>query len=356
MPRQIFFLFGALLILLGVGCGSNTNQGFTGPAGVFLTSDKGESWVQKSVLPTADGVQSLAGVSVYRLYDDPQDPDAMYWASRNYGLFYTYNNGDTWQHAPAPLNKGFVYSVAIHPQNKCILFATTGFRVYRSTDCSRSWEEVYRDPSSQIRITSLEFHSFEPYELFASKLNGNVLVSKDLGASWAVASDVSGSPVHIESDPFVADRLYMSTRRNGLYRSDDRGRTWESLTSAFSSFAGSKEYRKFIVDRGHEGHLYWVSTYGILRSIDSGDSWEALNLITSPGSAQIYGIAVNPENDLEMYYTAVIGNRTVFYSSQDGGVSWTTESFPSGQLPTILRIHPENPSLLYLGMTIPPEN
>lgn len=342
-------------ILLGFGC-SNQNTGFTGAGGIFLTEDDGVSWTQKAVVPTVDGPQSLAGVSVYRLYDDPQDPDTMYWASRQFGLFYSYNNGNSWTQASAPLNSGIVFSVAVHPKNKCIVIATNGSRVYKSVDCSRSWEEIHREERSGARITSLEFHGFEPYELFMTKVNGDILVSSDIGISWTIASRKSNNIVHIESDPFVADRLYLSTRNAGLYRSEDRGRSWKNMSESISKYAGALEYRRFYIDAGHEGHLYWVSTYGILRSIDSGDTWEPIKLITSPGSAQIYGFSVDPTNELDIYYVATVGSRSIFYSSKDGGVNWTTEQLPSAQVPTILRIHPTNTNQIFLGMTIPPQN
>lgn len=345
----------AAVILLGLGC-SNKNPEFVGAGGMFLTEDNGKTWVQKSIVPTVVGPQSLAGVSVYRIYDDPQDPNTMYWASRDAGLFYTYNNGNSWTQAPAPLNTGIVFSVAVHPKNKCLIMATNGSRVYKSVDCSRSWEEVHREERAPARITSLKFHAFEPYELFMTKENGDVLVSSDIGISWTIAARQARGIVHIESDPFVADRLYISTRSAGLFRSEDRGRTWQDISTGIRAFPGALEYRRFYLDAGQAGHLYWISTYGILRSIDSGDTWQSIDLITSPGSAQIYGFTVNPSNPLDIYYVATIGSRSIFYYSKDGGVNWTTEQLPSAQVPTVLRIHPVNTNQIFLGMTIPPQN
>lgn len=351
---RIFTPVFAVIMLLGIGCGSS-NQGFSGAAGLFVTTDNGETWAPRAIMPTVEGPQSLSGVSVYRLYDDPQDPDAMYWTSRNFGMFYTYNNGLSWTQAPAPLNTGLVYSVAIHPQNKCLIFATNGSRVYKSVDCNRSWEEVHREDRSGARISSLEFHAFDPYELFMTKQNGDILASSDLGISWTIITRSARDIVHIESDPHTAERMYLSTRANGLFRSTDRGRTWTNLSEGFRSFASALEYRRFYIDTGHAGHLYWVSTYGILRSTDSGDTWEALRLLTSPGSAQIYSMVVDPTNPLNIYYVATVGNRSIFYYSKDGGVNWTTESIPSSQVPTVLRMHPTDPNQIFLGFTIPPE-
>lgn len=353
--RKFHYFIGLLgtLVLLGSGC-TGSNNTTAGAAGLFLTTNEGASWESVSVLPTVDGPQSLAGVSVYRTFEDPQDPDALYWASRNYGLFFSYNAGESWQHAPAPLNTGFIYGVAVHPKNKCIIFATNGVSVYKSVDCSRSWVEVHRELRSDTRISSLAFHQFTPYELYMTKTNGDILLSSDQGISWTIASQVDGDIVQLIPDQQEPETLYAATRKNGIYRSDDRGRTWTDVSAGIKEFPSALEYRRFYVDPNQVGHLYWVSTYGILRSTDRGTSWQPLKLITSPGSADIYGFIINPDNNQQMYYTATISGRSVFYSSQDGGVNWQTESLPSGQVPTVLTIHPTERERIYVGFTIPP--
>lgn len=352
---SLFIMLFALVIFVGGGC-SNTANTNLGSAGLFVTGDKGETWESMASLPTPEGVQSIAGVSVYRLYEDPQDVDAIYWASRKFGLFYSYDSGTSWIQSAEPLNKGFVYSIAVHPRNKCILFATNGSRLYKSVDCSRTWDEVHREQRSGARISSLAFHGSEPYELFMTKANGDVLLSSDQGVSWAIASRVGAKIVHIHADDQSSDTLYLTTQRDGLFRSVDRGRTWTDISEGLREYPSSLEYRRFYVDPATDGHLYWVSTYGILESSDSGDTWEPLKLITSPGSADIYGFTINPDQPEEIYYTATINGRSIFYWSADGGVNWQTESLPSGQIPTVLRIHPEDRSQVYVGFTIPEEN
>ena len=349
----IFTLFTAMLLFVGMGCSSSNAD--AGVAGVFMTTDRGQTWQSVSLLPTSEGVQSLNGVSVYRMYGDPQDADAMYWASRSHGLFYSYNAGKTWQQSVAPFNTGFFYSLTVHPKNKCILLGTSGYRVYKSVDCSRSWEEVHREERATARITSLAFHSYDPYEVYMTKANGDVLLSNDQGFGWKVIAREKAELVHVFSDPQAEDILYLTTRKHGLLRSEDRGRTWISLAEGLKEYPSALEYRRFYIDEERAGHLYWISTYGILVSTDRGDSWAPMDLITSPGSADIYGFIINPDNPEEVYYVATINGRSVFYWSQDGGVNWQTESLPSGQLPTVLYMHPEDRSVIYLGFTIPPE-
>ncbi len=115
--RSSFFL-GLLFVLplIGAGCiSTNSNATTTGPAGVFVSVDKGDNWKQSSAMPSLKGVTQLDGVSVYRMFEDPSDPKALYWASRGEGFFYSYDDGASWQHAKAPLNTGIVYSISVDP-------------------------------------------------------------------------------------------------------------------------------------------------------------------------------------------------------------------------------------------------
>ena len=287
---KISFLF-CMVLLVGAGCisFSGGSDKSAGPAGMYVSIDKGESWQQINKFPTSDGVKSLSDTNVYRIVDDPQDPKAMYWLSRAQGLFYTYNDGKAWQQVQGPLERGFIYSLSVHPKNKCTLISTNGEKVYKSEDCSRSWDEIYRESRPDVRVASVAFDPFSPYAIFVLEANGDLLKSDNGGESWRVIHRFKKSSIGIEVDPKEQDLLYVTTKTSGLYRSIDGGETWESLKKPLSKFSKGLSYRRFLVHPTEVGGLYWISTYGILVSDDYGDSWGAMNLITPPGTAQIYG-------------------------------------------------------------------
>ena len=353
-----FFLL-AMFLLVGQGCiGSSTGADgvkTTGPAGMYITTDKGEHWQPIVSYPTAEGVQNLSGASVYKIVPDLHDLQTLYWLSREHGMFFTTDDGKTWQRVKGSLESGFVYDLAIHPRDPCTIYATNGTFIFKSEDCTRSWVEVYRESRTDVGIRSVEFHQFPPYQIFTGSTNGDVLVSNDFGESWSVSERTGMSISDIVADPFQKDRLYISTKTNGLYRTDDGGTVWTSLSAHLSAFPQALEYRRLVLHPTKPGVLYWISTYGILVSEDAGDTWTAMSLITPPGSAQIYTFGVNPQNDNDMYYTATINNRSTFYRSIDGGQSWITRRLPTGQIPTALFPHPEHPDWVYLGFTIRPK-
>lgn len=344
------------LVVGGAGCISFGSSSQAGPVGMFVTTNKGESWQAISQLPTLQGVQSINTVSVYRLVTDPQDPNALYWLSRERGLFYTYNGGVSWQHPESgPFASGQVYSLAVHPLERCTLYATNGIQIYQSVDCSRSWQEVYRESRADVTVVSITFNTFRPYQLFAAMSNGDILQSGDAGYSWTTITRLGTPVLLIAADPAQENTLYVASRSKGLYRSTDGGYSWQSLESTMDDYPGSSEFRRLVIHPSKAGVLYWISTYGILVSADRGDTWRDIKLITPPGSAQIYGFAINPANDKEMYYTATINSRSTFYRTEDGGQNWITKKLPSNQVPTLIYVHPQNANQIYLGFSPVPQ-
>ncbi len=351
-------LVQAALVLVGASCvsfsGSANKKTATTGGGFYLSKDNGETWKPIVTMPTAAGVKSLAGVSVYGLVEDPNDTKAMYWLTRDNGLLYSYDDGTTWTQSVAPLNTGFVYSIAINPRDNCTIFATNGRQILRTTDCNRTWKEVYRESVTSRFFKSLAINPLPPYELFALSNSGTMLKSLDNGESWQIAHTFSEGTEKIVFDRNKKGLAYVATKSSGLLRSEDSGKTWVSLSPKLKPFTGSSQYRRLYVHPQKGGQLYWISKFGILVSKNGGEDWDAINLITPPGGSPIYAFGVNPKNDNEIYYTSTASTRSTFYKTTDGGKTWVTRKMPSAQVPATMRVHPENNSWIYLGFTIPP--
>lgn len=361
--KRIFFRIGskigvlaAALLVGGAGCFSfSSGAGTSGPGGMFVSIDRGDNWQAISQLPLADGVESIAGASVYRLDTDPQDPSALYWASREAGLFYSFNDGKDWRRSPAPLNQGFVYSVVVHPKDKCTLFATNGREVFKSTDCARSWAQSFQETDPAVRITSIAMREEAPHYLYIAETNGDVLRSGNEGASWQRVNQFKTTLGEVYTDPLSTSTVYVASRQKGLFRSVDNGVTWMPLADTLASFTKSLEFRRLYLHPTKPGVIYWISRYGILVSEDSGSNWKAMQLVTPPGSVNIYGFAINAANINELYYTATVNGKSTFYRSFDAGATWVTKKLPSGQIPTALHVHAAHPEWVYVGFTIPEE-
>ncbi|PIR03654.1 MAG: hypothetical protein COV59_05720 [Candidatus Magasanikbacteria bacterium CG11_big_fil_rev_8_21_14_0_20_39_34] len=352
------------LLFMGSGCFSlgpedpNQQPPRTGPGGMFVSEDKGETWTAISRIPRADGVKSLRGVSVYKLVQDPSDTEAMYWAAPGLGMYYTYDGGVTWQQSPQ-VKKGLIYNIAIHPKDKCTVYITDGIKIYVSNDCSRHWKGIHDNiaaDSDKYRTVIIDPFHTDRMTIISQK--GRVLRSDNRGFSWdSIATIKSGiSVVDAYYDPMNEDVMYATTKTKGLFRSDDGGLTWSALLDNLRQYRGANEFRRFYMHKSKPDVLFWISKYGILRSDDRGETWSAYDLVTAPGVASIYAFEINPKNDQEIYYTAAVGNKSSLYYSADGGVHWFTKKLPSDQIPSILLLHPEKENKLYLGFTIPATN
>ncbi len=363
MKYQSLSRLGVLLcgvLLVGAGCNffGNKNNTSAGPVGMFVSSDQGVTWKPTVSLPTNQGVKSLAGVTVFRTVDDPTDANSFYWLSRESGLFFTLDGAVSWQQARLPVANAFVYDMAVDPTNKCILYASIGSTVYKSTDCARTWAEVYRQSSSKALVSAISVDPFDSNVVVMTIDDGNILKSIDGGVSWQPLYAFKVPFASVRPDEIQEGIWYGASRKKGLYRSEDGGLSWTLLDKPMKSFTKATDYRRILVAKKNDSTvLYWVSQYGILVSNDSGDTWRPMKLLTPPGSAQIYGFAVNPNNDNEVYYTATINNRSTFNRSSDGGENWTTQKLPSGQIPTMLRVHPGQGkgSIIYVGFNYIPK-
>lgn len=356
MHRSSFSIFAvfAATLLMGAGCfsfGANTAS-TNGPAGVFVSTDRGENWQNISLLPQAQGVSELTDTSVYRLVQDPLDPDSMYWASRTKGMFFTYDKGRTWQRPNDVVNSGPVYDVEIDPTDKCRLFVARANTLYRSTDCSRTFEESFKLNGGD-RIESVAIDPTNPLVVWQVTRGGEIFKSIDGGVSWQIVRRLGTNVRDIFVDPYNTNIIYVPTQTQGLARSSDGGNTWIQLDEPLREYPEALQLRRFYMYPSREGVMYWVADYGILKSEDRGETWTPFELTNPPGSAKIYALAVNPQNENELYYTATIGSRSTFYKSVDGGVNWITRRLPSGQVPTYLLVHPEDEQIIYLGYTIP---
>ncbi len=358
MSKKIQILLGALsaLVLTGAGCIQfiNTAQG---PMGVFRSADAGESWVAKSTLLTAQGVKSLAGAKVYKIFTDPSDPKALYMGTRGQGLYYSYDNGDTWSASAAMAGK-YIYALSVDPRDKCTIYVSDGQHIYKTTDCQRTWNLLFSEERTTQRFVALAVDNSDSKIIYGAQLGGDVFRSKDGGQSWRIVKRFGFELRHLAVDPFNPSRLYAAAYSNGLYRSDDGGENWVSAGNGFEKFNDSLTFNRFVLNTTQKDSLFWISKYGILRSDNAGASWSEIKLLTPPGSVNIYGFAFNPKNPSEMYYTGtILGDnnknvRSTLYKTVDGGVNWVTRKLPSNTIPVDMFISPENGKVLFLGFTV----
>lgn len=173
------------------------------------------------------------------------------------------------------------------------------------------------------------------------------LVGPFRGGRAGTVSGVVGNP----------NLYYMGTAGGGVWKSEDAGGTWESISDGF--FGGSigavavsqSDPNILYVGEGEQTLRGNVSSgHGLWKSTDAGKSWKFIGL---RGSEHIARIRIHPTNP-DVVYVAAIGNlwkpnetRGV-YRSRDGGTSWERILYVSDKAGAgDLIMDPNNPRILY---------
>lgn len=358
MSKKIQILFGILsaVILTGAGCIQLIGSA-QGPMGVFRSGDAGETWVAKSTLLSAQGVKSLSGAKVYKIFTDPGDPKALYMGTRGQGLYYSYDAGETWASSAAMAGK-YIYALSVDPRDKCTIYVSDGQHIYKTTDCQRSWSLLFTEERTTQRFVALAVDNSDSKIIYGAELGGDIFRSKDGGNSWRIIKRFGFELRSLVVDPQSSHRLYAVAYNQGLYRSDDGGDNWESASKGFENFSDNLTFYRLVLNPAQPNSLFWISKYGVLRSNDAGATWSDLKLLTPPGSVNIYGFALNPKNPAEMYYTGtILGDknenvRSTLYKSVDGGVNWITRKLPTNTIPVDMLVSRENGKTIFIGFTV----
>jgi len=344
MPKKFIVVLGLVccLVFTGASCFSKKTT-TTGPMGVYRTTDGGEKWAQVAAFPTSQGVKSIESLKVYRMFEDPSDANAYYLGTRGQGLYYTLNNGDSWQVVPFMANK-FIYALVVDPKDKCTIYASDGANIYKTIDCTRTWEIVFTEQRSNEGLRALDMDVSSGKVIYGAELGGDIIVSRDEGESWQVIKRFNAQLSDLVVDKQTPNRFYVASTQSGLFRTDDGGTNWIDLREGLKKYNDSKKVYRVVLNPSAKDSLFWVCKYGILKSDDAGNTWTDLKLLTPPGQVSIFGFAVNPTNDKQIFYTGTIlgeGNvpvKSTYYKSDDGGTTWVTKKLPTNTIPTAMKV------------------
>lgn len=337
----------SFLTLAGVGCIQFQGGGQAArDGGLWRTTDRGKHWEQKVAAPTPAGVGSIGGANIFDIVVDPQDPKALYLASDS-GLIYSFDGGDSWQ-IQKQLASGRVNFISVDAKDKCTIYVAQGQRVWKSTDCNRSYAPVYFEQRAEQGMSSVAVDWFNPNIVYAGTTAGDLLKSVDGGASWTAIKRFEDRLKLLLVDPQDSRTVYVGLSDRGIWKTPDGGSNWIDLTPGLVNFGSGQGLVTIERNPVERGLLVIATRYGVLRSADGGTTWEALNLPTPPGAVQIFSLATNPKKANEIYY----GTTSTFYKTLNGGANWSTEKLPTSRGATALLVDPENADMIYMGVTL----
>lgn len=218
----------------------------------------------ESVGPYGGGVSSFAsiGSSVFACSDN--------------GIFKTTDNGDSWQKLPYQFGDYSVWQLIAHDS---YLFAL-GDRAYRSTDNGDTWTNI--DGKPDFRLTALCFIGDTLYAHTYENVNTSVIYrSYDYGTSWQTAGQAPvGAPAVLASH---GNALFLSIG-GGFYRSDNGGRTWDTINFEGNVYAFAAHDSTLVVVEGGVG----TARHSIYYSLDFGSTWSHSNFMADVFNSVIW--------------------------------------------------------------------
>jgi hypothetical protein len=271
----------------------------TQPAGLFKSEDWGESWSSVDSINRHEyrGIWGGTGGGascIHSIQVDPRDPASFYISVSSGGTWYTDDGGKTWQFR--------------------------NHAVFPTTDMAKKMLAELEERAAQLGW------DFKP------ALPPNV-------------DPASADEFHkVRIDPKRPDRLW-GQAHIGVFRSDDRGRSWEDVTEGLPSFHGfpiavtrSGPDAAYVVPLAFESDNFRVcdGQFAVWRSTNEGKTWERLTKgLPGPNdfqSAYREALDTDPLDPAGVYVGTSNGE---VYASADFGDTW--QRLP-GTLPPILSV------------------
>jgi len=286
-----------------------------GDDGVRFSRDGGETWLRS-------GAQTPGLAQVESLAFDPADPATVY-AGTWRQAFRTRDGGATWTRiAEGMVLDATVYSWDFDPSNTRDLWVSTCGWVYRSTDGGDRWKR-FTTGFTNRRSQAIRRDPTRPGFLYAATVGG-LHRSTDGGETWSRISRESLVVTALEVDARTG-RLYVGSEGEGVFFSDDAGRTLERGSTGLAEGRVSD----IVTDPADPSRVFFFRAYA---GEESG-VWEAqerrvrrVSLDPLPVSASL--AASRGEDGRTLL---VLSSSAGIRVSRDGGERWTTpDSPPSG--------------------------
>jgi photosystem II stability/assembly factor-like uncharacterized protein len=252
---------------------------------------------------------------------------------------------------------GRIADVAIHPDDDNVWYVAVGSGgVWKTINAGTTWKPIFDDqPSYSTGCITLDPSNPHTVWLGTGENVGGrhvgfgdgIYKSPDGGKTWKnmglkKSEHISKIIVHPENSNIlwvaVQGPLWNKGGERGLYKTIDGGKTWKK-TLGDEEWTGVTD---LLIDPRNPDWLYaatWqrhrtVAAYlgggpksGIHRSMDGGETWEALKTGLPAGKKGKIGLAISPQKP-DVLYAAIELNRTkgAVYRSTNRGASWEKRS------------------------------
>ncbi|HEY3310644.1 MAG TPA: hypothetical protein VGK00_03295 [Anaerolineales bacterium] len=232
------------------------------PATLFISTDRGESWTLNEGLfdhpHRGKWFPGNGGLCLHTILLDPSDRQRMYIGVSTGGCYRTDDGGKTWK----PFNKNVradfnpdrfpeygqcLHKMVMHPSTPQVIYQQNHCGVYRSDNAGEDWIDIGEGHLPSRFGFPVVVHPHDPHTVYVvleqsdeyhMSIDGQFAVwrSRDRGSSWEKLTTGLPNQAHLvvlrdamATDDLEDAGLYMGTNTGQLFHSRNAGNSWELL-------------------------------------------------------------------------------------------------------------------------------
>ena len=332
--------------------------------GVYKSEDGGKTWHHMGLTET----RYIGRIAVH-----PEDEDTVYVAAlgslwgpnEERGLFKTTDGGETWTKMLYKNPHTGVVEVTLDRSRPDTVYAATYLRerrawnfvgggpengLFKSRDGGETWVELTNGlPDVDMGRIGISICRSQPDTLYATLeaqgAAGGIFRSDDRGASWERRTGKWNTRLDygkLNCDPNNPESVYLMHVR--LSRSDDGGETFR--TDVIGP-GGHADWRTMWINPSNSDHLISGSDGGVYLSYDHAKSW---SFVGSLPVSQFYDVAVDMQEPFYYVYGGLQDNGT--FGGPSGtryadGITNADWKLTTGGDGFYVQIDPEDPTIVY---------
>ena len=317
-----------------------------GSGGVWKTTNSGTTW--KPIFDKQN-VYSIGCVTI-----DPNNPNIIWVGTGENiggrhsgfgdGIYKSIDGGENWNNVGLP-DSEHISKIIVQANNSNIIYVASqgplwskggdrGF--YKSIDGGKSWKKTLGN-NEWTGVTDMVIDPENPDVIYAATWDRHRTVaaymgggpgsglhkSTDGGDTWTKLTEglpksnmgKIGLAISFQNPDVIYAAIELDRRTGGVYRSMDRGASWEKRSDAVAGATGPHYYQELYASPHQEGRLYLVDNR-MQMSEDSGKVFKRFNNAHKHSDNHSVSFRKNDPNYL------LIGTDGGLYESFDLGANW----------------------------------